>query len=261
MSSVPIADTLAPKPPMNRWKKLLLAMAVIYASLFAVSRLVIHYFFPEHTHVQMPYTGNDSLVFSVIFFAFFTPLLYAFGCFLAGQILKPQWRRLTLYMGATFMGGAIGEILIGHLGEWLLQRKVWYYQIAPEHGGHTTGVGAIMWPMYGFYLYFFHEAMKLRGVEPLENVLYSGTLIAIDAMVLETLANIFSLATFNIYYFYYVSADLLHFSSAEIFLPYVAFGIFGSLLLKWLDNPKLPRASLGLMLYFVGLFLVFILKF
>ena len=157
------------------------------------------------------------------------------------------------------MGGALGEILIGNLGEAALGRMVWLYQIWPEHGGYTTGVGAIMWPMYGFYLYFFHTALRKRGSTVVDNVFYSGVLIAIDAMVLETLANIFSLATFNIYYFYYVAGDLLHFTSAEIFLPYVLFGIGGSLLLKVLDKPAYPRAWLGLALYLVGVFEVFVL--
>lgn len=259
MPSVLFSDSLARKQAMNPWTKLLLALPIVYGLIFVVSRLVIGYWIPEHQITDVPFTGESAAIFTVAFFVFFTPLLYLFGCAVAGAWLKPEWPRLALYMGATFMGGALGEILIGNLGEMALGRMVWRYQIWPEHGGYTTGVGAVMWPMYGFYLYCFHEALRKRGSKHIDNVLYSGVLIAIDAMVLETLANIFSLATFGTYYFYYVAGDLLHFTSAEIFLPYVAFGVFGSCLLKLLDRPTFPLVWWGVALYLAGIWLVFLL--
>ncbi len=241
------------------WLRLLYALPLVYAGMFITSRLVIGWLFPAHTHTQVAYEGEAAIIFTLAFFVFFTPLLYLFSCLLARQMIRLQGDRLLLYMGATFMGGALGEILIGNLGEAWLGRMIWYYQIWPQHGGYTTGVGAVMWPMYGFYLYCFNEALRLRGSSVVNQVMFSGVMIAIDAMVLETLANIFSLATFNTYYFFYVTGDLLHFSSIEIFLPYVLFGILGSALLKLLDKPHYARAWLGLALYLVGIWQVFIL--
>ncbi len=258
MPSALFSETLNRKKARNPWLSLLLALPIVYGLIFVVSRLVIGFWIQPHEITSVPFEGESAVIFTLGFFLFFTPLLYLFGCLVARQWIVPQWNRLALYMGATFMGGALGEILIGGLGESLLGRLVWQYQIWPEHGAYTTGVGAVMWPMYGFYLYCFHEALRKRGSVVIENVFFSGVLIAIDAMVLETLANIFSLATLNTYYFYYFAGDLLHFTSAEIFLPYVAFGIFGSALLKLLDKPQYPRAWLGLALYLVGILEVFV---
>lgn len=257
MPSALFSDSFSRKKPRNPWVSLLIALPIVYALIFIVSRLVIGFWIQPHEITSVPFEGESAVIFTAAFCVFFTPLLYLFGCLVAREWIVPEWNRLGLYMGATFMGGALAEILVGSLGEAALGRLVWQYQIWPEHGGYTTGVGAVMWPMYGFYLYCLHTALRKRGFTAIENVFFSGVLIAVDAMILETLANIFSLATFNIYYFYYFAGDLLHFTSAEIFLPYVAFGIFGSVLLKLLDKPTYPRAWLGLALYLAGLLEVF----
>ncbi|CAB9522791.1 expressed unknown protein [Seminavis robusta] len=252
----------SPNQPHQRnggvWGKLLLALPVFYSTIYVVSRLVVGVWFQEDAISTVELEGPAAYGFTLAFFLFFTPLLYAFCCGLAGEMIQPEWRRIALYSGATFCCGASCEIAIGTISEFLLGRKVWRYHVWPKHDGYTSGVGAVMWPMYGFYLFLLRQALHKRGLKQhIENALFSGVLTGIDAMMLETMANTFSLFGWNIYYFYYYAPDLNHFTSAEIFFAYVLCGTLGALLLKVLDQPKFPMAVIGLAFYVVGIWVVF----
>lgn len=258
MSSAVFSETLAYK--QNRpWRKLFWGMLIAYCSLWLISRAVLAFIVPEHQISSVPYEGEAAVLFVVSFAVFFLPLLYLFNCGLAKRWLKPDWKSLVLYMGATFACGALCEIVVDSLFAYTLGRPAWEYHIWPKHGGFTSGATAVVWAMYGFYLYFFHEALKARKSPIADSVAYKGILIAVDAMILETLANTFSLITFKTYYFFYLRPDLAHFTTWEIFVPYAICGAAGVFLLKLLDQAKYPRAWIGLAFYLAGLVEVFVL--
>lgn len=237
--------------------KILYALPVVYALLWCGSHAVVGPLIDPAHIVDGPITGALAFKFAIAFFCFFTPLLYLVACAVAGRWLTLNPSQLILYVGATFMGGVFGEVVVGTLGKLVLNISLWRYEFAPRHGAFTSSIGMIMWPMYGMYLYFFHQAMLVKGSLIGQHVSLSGIFIAIDALVLEMLANVFSLTLFGSYFFRYNASDLMHMTSAQIFLPYVAFGIFGASLLKICNKDKLPKKTLGAIFYIVGLALVF----
>ena len=246
-----------------------MAIPIVYSIIYAIANLVVYRMqvpvaLDNESQPKEALEGALAYHFAWTFFCFFAPLLYAVPCGLAGELLVPDLSRLVLYMGATFMNGAFFEVLVGATGESLLGRKVWSYQIWSKHQGYTSGVGAVMWPMYGFYLCLLHETLRKRGAHSMvHHPLCGGLLIGMDAMLLETLANTYSLANYNLYYFYYLAPDLHHFTSAEIFLPYVLCGTIGLMLLKQLDRPDSSKTTmrwLGVVFHLVGLFEVFAIR-
>lgn len=240
----------------KRWLKLLLSLPIIYLILFIFARLFA-------AVVELPISSEriigdaDALWFTLWFFLFFTPLLYAFASLLAGGAICLKNSLLVLYVGATFFGGVCGEILFGHIGDNVINHPLWEYRVWPKHDSHTTGVGIVMWPMYGFYLYCFHQALQKKGFLVYQLAFFSGMLIAIDAMVLEVLANVFAIVFFDSYYFFYFAADILHFTSAEIFLPYFLFGVLGTVLLLICRRLPIANFILGIGFYIVAFLIVF----
>ena len=238
--------------------KLLKILVLTYAVLWVYTRLFLQLVVEPSQITEVPYHGQSAHIFVVAFFVFFTPLLYGFNCLLARQWIRPQWPTLILYMGATFACGVLCEIAFDSAFAHFLGRPAWEYRIWPVHNGYTSGATAVVWAMYGFYLYFFHRMLEIRRSPMADSIPAKGVLIAIDAMVLETLANSFSLITFNVYYFYYFRPDLMNFTTWEIFIPYALCGLGGAFLLKLLDQKHYPKVLIGLAFYAVGLVEVFV---
>ncbi|MFP4477480.1 MAG: hypothetical protein ACLFOY_18095 [Desulfatibacillaceae bacterium] len=194
-------------------------------------------------------------VYMVCFFLFFFPGLYLFNCALAGRRLRLDWRSMVLYMGILLIAGITCEVGVDSLWVWLFGKPLWEYQIYPLHHGYTSGVAIVMWPMYGFYIYCLHCAIKQNpklGI--LDNYLAKAALIGMDAMALEIMVNTFALALFQTYYFYYMPHDLNHFSSIQVFIPYVITGNIGLRILHRLDNSGRWRVPAGILLFAMGVF-------
>lgn len=219
--------------------KLVIIITLVYALIWCYSRWFIGSVIDATRIDNKPLHGIKALELSAVFFCFFTPLLYGFCSLYARTWLKAE-RKLLLYIGATTMGGILGEIGIGNLGRLLFAKDLWQYTVAPVHDGYTTYMGLIIWPMYGFYLYFFQRALLTLGRDIRHMFGLMGLIIAIDAMILETLANSFSLLFDSRYIFLYTYGDLLHFTSAQIFIPYLLCGSLGAALLHYLENSKIP---------------------
>ena len=91
--------------------RLLKYFVLAYASLWLISRAVLAFVVDPAQITDVPYHGEAAYLFVLSFFVFFTPLLYLFNCLLARQWLRPHWRTLALYMGATFACGVFCEVL------------------------------------------------------------------------------------------------------------------------------------------------------
>ena len=122
----------------------------------------------------------------------------------------------------------------------------------PVHHGYTSGVGLVMWPMYGFFVCLLHEAIHVSPrLAFLDGDVQRAVLVALDAMVLEVAANAFTLLGFGSYFFHYHAGDLVHFTTWEIFVPYVVAGALGLQLLKVLER-RAPKVPTGVVLFAVG---------
>ncbi|MBI5494879.1 MAG: hypothetical protein HY904_07600 [Deltaproteobacteria bacterium] len=233
-----------------RWA---LALAAVYAAAFAVTRVLwwaVLQVRPEGIHPLVP-AGLPA--FMIAFAVFFLPLLYLFNSALLGQRLRIQPPKLVLYMGVTFFCALWAEIGADSLFVAVIGRPCWTYETWPVHHGFTSGVGTLMWPMYGFFLYGLHQAIdgnpRLVFLRPRWA---KAVLVGVDAMLLEVAANAFALGGFGTWFFHYHAPDLLHFTTWEVFVPYVITAYVGLSLLHAVET-RLPHVPTGAALYAAGL--------
>lgn len=208
-----------------------------------------------------PMDPKLNLVFSISFCLFFAPWLYLFNCMLASKSLSVDVPVLVLYMGATFFCAQLGEVGVDTLFQFFINRPAWEYKIWPAHNGYISYAGVFMWPLYGFFLYFLHSALHQNPrFARFDNDIHKAVILGAGAMILEILANLYSLTLFDSYFFYYLRGDLHHFTTVEIFVPYVMLGFIGMKVLKFGKRQEKYRCAIGLGLYVTGLinlFLVF----
>ncbi|GDX79391.1 hypothetical protein LBMAG42_12020 [Deltaproteobacteria bacterium] len=180
-----------------------------------------------------------ELWFLLAFPLFFAPLLYGGLCLLARRRLPLHAEPLVAAAGVTFLCAATAEIAVDSAFVALTGAPAWRYIVWPVHQGYTSGIGIVMWPLYGAFVHLLHEV--LRGDPRFRAVsgdIARGVLIAADAMLLEVAANLFSLVVFGCFTFYYLPDDLLHFTTIRIFLPYCAVGVLGVQVLNRLEGVR-----------------------
>lgn len=219
-----------------RWCLALLAM---YAAAWLVSRACLA-FTLDVLHLSLtPWGSKDFGVFALGFAGFFVPLLYGGCCALAGGWLRPKATTLLVYVGITFFCAVWAEIAANALFVTVLGRPGWLYHVWPVHHGYTSRMGLVMWPMYGGFVCLLHQAIAVNPrLVFLRGFVARALLVGVDAMALEVSANAFCLVVFRSYFFHYHASDLAHFTTWEIFLPYVLAGALGIALLEWVLHQK-----------------------
>jgi len=82
-------------------------------------------------------------------------------------------------------------------------------------------------------------------------------LFALDAMALEILANLFSILLYHTYLFYYLADDLLHFTTIQIFVPYLFACGLGALFSGFFERAKRHQVLIGVSFYLAGILSLF----
>ncbi|HEX5752941.1 MAG TPA: hypothetical protein VFZ09_42450 [Archangium sp.] len=206
-----------------------------------------------------PLPAKHTALFLTSFLLVFTPLLYLSACALARRLLHPRVDTLVLYMGTTCFCATLGEVGTDTLCVTLLKRPLWLYHVWPVNHGYASAAGLFTWPLYGGFVYLLHQA--LRTNPRLRCFDRDGTkvlLLAVNAMLLEIFVNVFSLGLFESFFFFYFREDLGHFSTGEIFLPYVVLGSAGLKLLAFLERRR-HRLAIGLALQALGILCVLLM--
>ncbi len=159
--------------------------------------------------------------------------------------------------GLTFLCAAPLEILVDSAFFRVTGQPCWEYRVWPIHMGFTSGVGAVMWPMYGAFVYAFHGALRARDEFPaLHGWVGRAALIAVEAMTLEIAANAYALIGFHTFYFYYWPGDLLHYTTMAILVPYFVCGLVGVAALDCVERLPWPVA-VGVGSWIAGVILMF----
>lgn len=198
--------------------------------------------------------------FIVVFVLFFLPLLYLFCSFVAKKFLPVHFPKLALYMGCTFFGAMWCEIIIDTLFVEFSGQPGWIYKVWPVHHGYTSGVGMFMWPLYGFFVYCMNSAIETNPkLTYINNGIAKTYLFALDAMALEIITNIFAIMLYHTYLFYYLPDDLLHFTTIQIFIPYLFVSALGASFSFLLERLKKNQFIIGLAFYLAGVGSLFLL--
>ncbi len=177
--------------------------------------------------------------------------------YVAGSLLMRRWiivdgYRLLLFMSAAFLVAIVCEVYLGKLYYMFTGRPLWQYRVWPIHDGFTSALNFIIWPVYGYYLYFLHHILQEKKIVFRPHWL-RGIAAGMDGPLLEILANGFFLLFYGTFYFYYLPGDLRHYTSVQVVPLYMIMGIVLSLLIEYLnDRPRRWQYPAGLYLVGIG---------
>ena len=177
--------------------------------------------------------------------------------YLLGSLLTRRWisidcYQLTLFMAVAFLVAIICEVFLGRLYCMLTGDPLWQYRVWPIHDGYTSALNFIIWPVYGYYMYFLHRVLHHRQINIRPRWL-QGLASGVDGPLLEILANGFFLLFYGTFYFYYLPDDLRHYTSVQVVPLYMIMGVILSLVLEYLkDRPQRWHYPAGIYLTGVG---------
>ena len=188
----------------------------------------------------MPIADPFGLVLQGLSGALFGAMLF----YLLGSLLVRRWIRIELYslalsMAVAFLVAIVCEVYLGKLYYLLMGKPLWQYRVWPIHDGYTSVLNFIIWPVYGYYVYFLHQVLHARRVV-IRPVWLKGVASGIDGPLLEILAHGLFLLIYGTFYFYDLPGDLRHFPSVQVVPLYMVMGVILSLLLDYL-LAKPPR--------------------
>ncbi len=205
----------------------------------------------------MPLADPFALVLQGLSGALFGALVF----YLLGSLLVRRWIRIELYslslsMAVAFLVAIVCEVFLGKLYYLLVGEPLWQYRVWPIHDGYTSVLNFIIWPVYGYYVYFLHQVLHARRVV-IRPAWLKGVASGIDGPLLEILANGFFLLFYGTFYFYYLPGDLRHFTSVQVVPLYMVMGVILSLLLDYLlSKPQRWHYPAGFYMAGVGFVLI-----
>jgi len=176
--------------------------------------------------------------------------------YLLGSLLLRRWIRIELYplllsMAVAFLVAIVCEVWLGKLYYLVVGKPLWQYRVWPIHDGYTSALNFIIWPVYGYYVYFVHQVLAAKRVN-IQPAWLKGLASGFDGPLLEILANGFFLLFYGTFYFYYLPGDLRHFTSIQVIPLYMVMGVILSLVLdRLLLQPRRWHYPLGI--YLAGL--------
>jgi hypothetical protein len=140
--------------------------------------------------------------------------VYLFNALLAGRLQKINTKKALLYVATMSALGIAGEIFVGTFYTQFFHHPFWLWKVFPIYSGYTSLYAPLLWGIYGFQLYLFHDNLERRHIENDEEV---AVIFGFESIFIEILLNISFLAFFGHYIFFYSPTDLWHFSSIQTF--------------------------------------------
>ncbi len=181
--------------------------------------------------------------------AIFLPFFYFLSSWIAGKFLRANGYHLAIYMSTAFFLASFGEPLADLIYLSLFGELLWIYQLMPILHGASSAIGFLTWPFYGYYAYFFHQAISARKIV-FPNWL-KALIPAIDGIPFDMLGNGFALWLFGFILFYYPRPELWHLSAWPVIPIYLIYGLLFMLSVNYLlKRPK--HWSIPITIYLSG---------
>ncbi len=160
--------------------------------------------------------------------------------YLLASLVTRRWVRvdgyqLALFMAVAFLVAVVFEVGLGRLYYLATGRPLWQYRVLPVHGGMTSTLNFIIWPIYGYYWYFMHHVLQEYRVR-IPCAWLKGLASGLDGPLLEILANGFFLLFYGTFYFYYLPGDLRHYTSLQVVPLYMVMGVVLAVLIDHLER-------------------------
>lgn len=176
-----------------------------------------------------------GILFGLIFF-------YGLWSLVARRWLTINRYDLALYMSVGFLVAVYTEPLHDFVYRFFFGEFLWVYQVWPIFDGASSGLAFVLWPLYGYHLYFFTQMLHGYGLHL--PTWFKGSLPALDGVPFDMIANGAALFLFDVIFFYYPRPELWHLSSWWVMPFYWVSGMLYLYLLRemlhWKKHWRIP---------------------
>lgn len=177
----------------------------------------------------------------VLFALSWIGIVYFFNCWLAKQWIRPEPKKVLLYVSTMAALGILGEIVFDTGYHLVFGHPLWQYRLMPVHRAYTSSFSLYLWGTVGFYLYLLHDILRKRGISSLHKL---AAIFCLEAIALEVSVNLTYLAFFSNFIFYYLPGDLWHITSLQTLPLYLLAGYISVSVLEF-ANRRPIKATLG----------------
>lgn len=157
----------------------------------------------------------------IVFTLLIAAAIYLFNCLVARKVKPIDPKMALLYITTVSMIGVVGEIFVDSIYDFFAPNPLWVYNILPVHDGYTSKYAAILWGLFGFYLYLMHDTLDKWSVKKRRHL---ALIFAFEALVLEAIVVIASKLLLGKWMYYYYPGDLWHVSTIQNFPFYFLCG-------------------------------------
>lgn len=172
------------------------------------------------------YRGMQFGISLVIFAVVWLVIVYAVNVAIARKLVPVNWRTAVLYFVTVGMIGVFGEIFLDTVYNFFVGHPLWRYNILPIHDGYTSAYAPIIWGVYGFHIYLFHDTLRTKW--SITRTRYLALILSIEALLLESALTLSAVPLLGALMYYYYPGDLWHVTSIQNMPFYFIFGAFVS---------------------------------
>lgn len=162
----------------------------------------------------------------ILFAALWLTIVYGVNIAIARKLIPINLRTALLYFVAIGMIGVLGEIFLDTIYNFFVGHPLWRYNILPIHGGYTSAYAPIIWGVYGFHIYLFHDTLRTKW--NITRSRHLALILSIEALLLESALTLSAIPIFGTLMYYYYPGDLWHVTSIQNMPFYFIFGVIAS---------------------------------
>jgi hypothetical protein len=140
-------------------------------------------------------------------------IVYLINAAIAKEFKKADIKLALLYFITVGSIGVFGEIFLDTVYNYFVGNPLWEYRILPIHNGYTSVYAPIVWGIYGFHLYLFHDTLHTKW--SITRTRYLALILSVEALLLEAALTISSKFLLGDFMYYYFPSDLWHVSSFQ----------------------------------------------
>lgn len=198
----------------------------------------------------MPTDAHFLIYFVIAGLLFGVSFFYLLWSLVARRFLPVNFYELALYMSVGFLAAVCTEPLHDMVYKQFFGEYLWIYQVWPIFGGASTGLAFLSWPFYGYYFYFFNQALASKNVRLPTWI--KGSIPSLDGVLFDIVANGFFLLIFGVIFFYYPRNELWHLSSWWVIPLYWVSGMIYAYSLRFFLN-KRKSWAIPIVCYLIGI--------
>ena len=155
--------------------------------------------------------------------------------------MRIEPKTALLYVVTMAALGVLGELVFDTVYNFVIGRPLWEYRVLPIHSAYTSVYSLFLWGAVGLHVYLLHGLLQREGELSIHKL---AGISCLEAIVLEALVNLTSLAAFGEFIFYYNPSDLWHITSLQT-LPLYLFAGYITMATLRLASRTPGQATIG----------------